>query len=315
MKINHIFNFLNTKKIEPKKAPLYLIFKRSAKNIKWRGAWGEVMNSFAKYLDSKRSVDDRALNKQVWNAMSEQIRNVKSIIEIGGGSGTMYQRLLDANLIKDQEYVLIDQVEELVNIANHSFRDYNFKAIQSDLFKFIDTNKQEFDLIIAHAVLDLFDLSVSLPTILSLLKPNGYFYFTLNFDGESIFEPILNEDLDYIILKAYHQSMDDRIINGKISGDSKSGRHLFKLLTANNAKPSAIGASDWVVFSQEKQYPHKEAFFLKFILETIFNELKNHPDIAVLDLKNWYEQRLQQVDDGSLLYIAHQLDYFGRFEG
>lgn len=273
------------------------------------------MNSFAKYLDSKRSVDDRALNKQVWNVMAEQLPNLKSIIEIGGGSGTMYQRLLDANLIKDQQYTLIDQVEELVDIANHSFKDHNFKAIHVDLFDFIDNKEQQFDLIIAHAVLDLFDLSVSLPTILSLLKPGGYFYFTLNFDGESIFEPILNEELDHIILKAYHQSMDDRIINGKISGDSKSGRHLFKLLTANNAKSSAIGASDWVVFSYENKYPSKEAFFLKFILETIFNELQNHPEIPLSELTEWYQQRLQQVADGSLLYIAHQLDYFGRFSG
>jgi SAM-dependent methyltransferase len=273
------------------------------------------MNSFAKYLESKKSVDDRALNQQVWNAMAEQMPNVKSIIEIGGGTGTMYQRLLDANLIKDQKYILIDQGAELVAIANQSFENHNFKAVHSDLFDFINNNEEKFDLIIAHAVLDLFDLSVSLPTILSLLKPGGNFYFTLNFDGESIFEPIINEDLDFKIMKHYHQSMDDRIINGKVSGDSKSGRHLFKLLTANHAKSTAIGASDWVVFSQDHQYPNKEAFFLIFILDTIFNELENHPEIPLPELTSWYNQRLQQVDDGSLLYIAHQLDYFGKFSG
>lgn len=270
------------------------------------------MGDFSKYLKSKVSVDNRALNKEVWNTMLSKLSSQNSILEIGGGTGTMYQRL--SNVTTLPHYTLIDQDAELVEIANSKFKSDTFQAITKDLHEIIKEAPQQYDFLIAHAVLDLFDLKETLPQILSLLKPGGYFYFTLNFDGESILEPLINPALDKRIMDTYHQSMDDRIINGKVSGDSKSGRHLFKLLSDQNASVLAMGSSDWVVFPTDKAYPNEESYFLKFILETIFNELKGRENFKVSELENWYAKRLQQVDDGQLLYIAHQIDYFGQIQ-
>ena len=45
------------------------------------------------------------------------------------------------------------------------------------------------DVLIANAVLDLVDVPAVLPGLLRLLVPGGVYWFTINYDGESIFEP------------------------------------------------------------------------------------------------------------------------------
>ena len=68
--------------------------------------------SFPRYLEAKKSVDDRALNRQVCEVLSEQLqsypgRKPLSVLEIGAGIGTMIERLLEWNLIHDASYTEI----------------------------------------------------------------------------------------------------------------------------------------------------------------------------------------------------------------
>jgi SAM-dependent methyltransferase len=281
--------------------------------------------SFTRYLAAKKSVDDRALNRYVWNALvntlserhlSEPLR----VLEIGAGTGTMIERAYAWHLTdRPVIYTSIDAVEE--NIVEAKQRLANFLAESkwqlhletANLFDLLqrETSAHSCDVLIANAFLDLIDIPLWLPSILDLLKSGGLFYFTINFDGLTILEPPLDSAYDALVLDLYHQTMDTRIIDGRPSGDSCAGRHLFQHLRAAGAAIHAAGSSDWVIHPQADGYPADEAYFLHFILHTIDRALRDHPMIDPLRFETWIKQRHDQVDRNELIYIAHQIDFFG----
>ena len=60
-------------------------------------------------------------------------------------------------------------------------------------------------------------------------------------------------------------------------------------------------------------YPGDEAYFLRSILNTIQNALRNRRDrVEAADLADWLAERARQVAAGELGYFAHQLDFVGR---
>jgi hypothetical protein len=141
------------------------------------------------------------------------------------------------------------------------------------------------------------------------------YWFTMNYDGESIFEP--GHPCDDRITQAYHRDMDERVRYGGPPGESRTGRHLFRYLRAAGAPALAAGSSDWVVSARpEGNYPDDEAYFLGSILNTIHNALGNREAQAKLaDLADWLAERGRQLAAGELVYIAHQLDFVGRSPG
>ena len=72
------------------------------------------------------------------------------------------------------------------------------------------------------------------------------------------------------------------------------------------------GSSDWVVFPGPAGYPADEAFFLHFIIHTVGTALRGHPDLDASALDHWLQERHAQVEQGKLVYIAHQMDFLGR---
>ncbi|HEY3653021.1 MAG TPA: hypothetical protein VGL33_33985, partial [Streptosporangiaceae bacterium] len=171
------------------------------------------------------------------------------------------------------------------------------------------------EVLIANAVLDLVDVPAVLPALLRLLVPGGVYWFTINYDGESIFEP--GHPHDDQIMQAYHRDMDERVRYGRPAGDSRTGRRLFHYLRAAGAPALAAGSSDWVVSaSPDGNYPGDEAEFLRSILGTIQNALRARPDrVEPADLADWLAVRGRQLAAGELVYIAHQLDFVGRAPG
>jgi hypothetical protein len=143
------------------------------------------------------------------------------------------------------------------------------------------------------------------------LNPGGLFYLTINFDGLSVFEPPIDPDLDERILNLYHRSMDERVLEGVPSGDSRTGRHLFHHLRSAGVTLLEAGSSDWVVFPGRDGFQPDEAFFLHFIINTIDLELRDHPDLKSEPFSDWIKARHQQVRRGELVYIAHQIDFVG----
>ena len=170
-------------------------------------------------------------------------------------------------------------------------------------------------MLIANAVLDLVDLRAVLPRLLRLLVPGGVYWFTINYDGDSIFTP--PDPHDEQVMRAYHRDMDERIRYGRPAGESRTGRHLFHHLRDARAPALAAGSSDWVVYpAADGNYPADEAYFLRSILNTIRDALPNRQEwIDPVDLAHWLAVRQQQLAAGELVYIAHQLDFVGRSPG
>jgi hypothetical protein len=156
------------------------------------------------------------------------------------------------------------------------------------------------------------DVPAVLPLLFSLLRPGGLFYATIVFDGATILEPEIEPKLDAQIETLYHQTMDLRIVAGKPSGDSRTGRHLFGHLRDAGAELLDVGSSDWVVFAGPNGYLADEGFFLHFIIHTIHTALEGHPDLDGAVFADWIAQRHAQIRGGSLVYIAHQLDFLVR---
>jgi len=151
--------------------------------------------------------------------------------------------------------------------------------------------------------------------LLRLLVPGGVYWFTINYDGESIFAP--GHPHDDQVMQAYHRDMDDRIRYGRPAGESRTGRRLFHHLRAAGAPALAAGSSDWVVHpAPDGRYPADEAYFLHSILNTIRDALRNRQDrVEPAGLADWLAERGRQLAAGELVYIAHQLDFVGRSPG
>lgn len=302
--------------------------------------------SFIRYLASKKSVDDRALNGYVWKQFVQSLPEQTAekplrVLEIGSGIGTMIERLISWEALNFADYTAIDQQPD--NIAhtinrlsiwggqnsyplsiqdeNHLlFQGANLKISLSleavDLFDFIhrERPRQKWDLIVAHAFLDLVNIPETLPKIFDLLAKDGLFYFTINYDGLTLFEPEIDPDFDQQIQHLYNQTMDQRIVAGKPSGDSKTGRHLFNQLRIAGAQLLAAGASDWVVYPGANGYHKDEAFFLHFITHTIQQALRDDPNLNGQQFHHWIDERHAQIEQNKLVYIAHQMDFLGKLK-
>lgn len=285
--------------------------------------------SFPRYLLSKQSADDRALNKDVLNALRTHLpQKPLRIIEVGGGIGTMIKRLVSWEIICKAEYVLVDEMSENIEYASgwipqwaeetglsversaesqirvfDSTRDIRIQLERADVFDFIQNNKTPADLLIAHAFLDLLPMPKSLTKLLTLT--NGLAWLTLNFDGVTTLEPLINIALDEHIERLYHKTMDER----HTGGSSKSGRYLFSHLQHAGAEILAAGASDWVVYGADGTYPQDEAYFLHFILHFFEESLKGNKELDEKIFADWLRKRHKQIERGELTYVAHQLDF------
>ncbi|MGD9819514.1 MAG: hypothetical protein AB7V04_12575, partial [Desulfomonilaceae bacterium] len=70
--------------------------------------------SFPRYLSSKKTVDDRALNRVVIERFKEELQNINDecprILEIGAGIGSMIDRLVDWGILNKGHYVALDSM-------------------------------------------------------------------------------------------------------------------------------------------------------------------------------------------------------------
>jgi hypothetical protein len=190
-------------------------------------------------------------------------------------------------------------------------REVSAQLIQADVFA-LEPTERGFDLLIANALLDLVDVPTVLPHFWRCVRPGGFFWFTSNFDGETIFLPEIDRGLEAAIMTLYHRSMDQRVRDGRPAGDSRCGRKLFSHITAAGGEVLAAGASDWIVHPVGGRYPADEQVFLHHIIDTVDNELRRSPALDSRALAGWVAARHRQIEAAELIYMAKQLDVFGR---
>ena len=300
---------------------------------------------FVRYLSSKKSLDDRALNNHVRGTLAAALPKSSpqvplQVLELGAGIGTMIERLVDWKLLAFADYTAVDsdaacagefrrRMARWAGAKGFEFsrRPENAALIrtqegeisltfeQADVYDFLSVENsrgREWDLGIAHAFMDVVDISAVLPGFCSLIRPGGLLYLTLNYDGETIFLPEFNRAFENRIMQLYNRSMDDRITGGRKTGGFQTGRNLFGHLKALNAAILAAGASDWIVLPGPQGYSQDESCFLHFILDTICNELKGRPGLDQNKFESWVQMRHDQVVNAELIFIAKNLDLLVR---
>ena len=176
--------------------------------------------SFPRYLLSKQTVDDRALNRGVLEALRTNLPAWPvNIIEVGAGMGNMLARLLSWGVITRAYYIHVDSMEENIRFALDWIpewaaraglsversaenqlrvfddkRDVQIQLECADVFDFISKKDASADLLIAHAFLDLLPMPKSMPKLLSLT--DNLAWLTVNFDGVTSLEPTIDSVLD-----------------------------------------------------------------------------------------------------------------------
>lgn len=299
--------------------------------------------SFQRYLSAKRTVDDRSLNHIVWQQLKGKLEFWQStrpihVLEIGAGTGTMLHRLVEWGGLQVGTYLGIDSDYASVEAARvslpawasaqgitcqHVTGGHELTKIEAhlrvaysplDIQKFLQSpTATGFDLVIANAFMDLVNPAVLLPDIGHLMKPGGLGWFTINFDGLTLLEPLIERALDEKIIQLYHRSMDERHVDGQLTGGSQTGRHLYHQLAAAGWEVLAAGSSDWVVHPVQHDYPKDETYFLHHILHFFEQTLRGYPGLDPVVFQPWLAARHAQIVAGELVFIAHQLDFLARW--
>jgi SAM-dependent methyltransferase len=299
-------------------------------------------DNFSRYLRAKQGVDDRSLNRWVYTKLTEGLAAGSqglplNIVEIGCGIGTMVERLWDWGLVARATYTAIDRDKGLIEEARAGLKEFagcrhlgfaeqeesirltgegqdwliSLKALDYLAFCQDRAETSGYDLLLAHAFLDLVDLEAGLPRLLALLRPGGWYYFTLIFDGGTIWHPPIDPQFEEEMVQLYHESMDGR--EGGGGGHSQTGRRVLGTLGRCGGEVLAAGSSDWVVWpTAAGLYPGEEAYFLHYVLETIEGALSAHPELDQERFQAWLSRRRAQIEAGELIFLAHQLDVCGR---
>lgn len=287
------------------------------------------MDDFQRYLRAKRTVDDRAIDRRVLDRLAEELADSRGesvtplrVLEVGSGVGTMPTRLLERDVLPGRvRYTAVDERPENVAAARDHLREWGFDEGEDGELGYADGDREvvvepvvgdafevggEYDLLIAQAFLDLVDLDRALPRLFERLGSDGLFYFPITFDGGTVFVP--EDDLDGRIVECYHRDMDERESEGGSADHSRTGRRLFTQVPEAGGEVLAAAGSDWVV---HPPYPDDEAFFLRYILDTIEGAVADRPELDDA-VHEWLDRRREQVEREELTYIAHQLDVLGR---
>lgn len=293
--------------------------------------------SYPRYLEAKKSVDARALNRRVWTQFVEQLGTASSVrlLEVGGGVGATVERVVEAleGASPDRlHYTFVDIESENVETAQERLRewagrrgysvsgrdrqtwadgplDVTVQFVTADLFDVASARQnRSYDALIAQAVLDLFDLSAVLPALRPLLRTGGLWYLPIHFDGVTAFEPPVDPALDARIERLYHESMVETSDRDEGPVGPHCGRRLLTRLPEVDVPLLDAGSSDWVVVPRDGEYPGDEAYFLHHILHFVERELSGHPELEGPAFAEWIRTRRRQIDDSTLVYIAHQLD-------
>ena len=328
---------------------------------------------YVRYLQAKRTVDNRSLNWKVLKDFethisrgSQEDDSLLRVLEVGAGTGAMLLRLYQRKAIfckyKQVYYTFVDIKRKVLDAASaevRSFLDVSGRStsaapsqlateelptnisdgdsvhkageadasptiisevdignthitfVLDDAMRYLQDQRNCFDVIIAAAVLDLWELDYSLPIMFNALDKQrgiGAFYFPINFDGTTdLFPPSSHgPDFDKFVEDTFHGAMGKRKTLGYHTTACHTGRLLFPMIRGLKANVKSAGGSTWLVApAPHGGYPNDEQYFLETIVSFIASSLPNDKSEPFLS------SRLKQIQNSELFYTAHNIDYFG----
>ena len=298
-----------------------------------------VEHALPRYLESKRSIDDRALASRVRDRFVAELPAEPTLLEAGCGTGVTVPRLLSWG-VDAGRYTGVDADERIVTFAREvrpkSLRRAGYAVSEGSLVESptggepagTTGRRPDFtaedlavgfetddaldalaattgvDAVIAQAFADLVSLSSLVSAVESALRPGGVAYLPITFDGGTIFQP--DHPADDAVESAYHDAINDR--PGR---DVRAGRHLLDLFRQRDGDLLAVGSSDWIVRPRGGGYPADERYFTDRLLGFVADAIRDsRRDVEGFD--EWLSTRRDHLARGELTYVAHQYDLLYR---
>ena len=308
---------------------------------------------FPAYLEAKYQLDSTSLNSKVYAQFQDHLRPIQGsrILDLGTGTGAMLRRIIELSPAGKVELIGLDQEERNLAIGLERIeetlkregfaiaelrRSGEVKSIRGrknridarvDLLRgdITDSNTARalgsFDVVTAHAFMDLMPLKRIVAIIRSLLNAGGVFYSTLNYDGLTVLLPeYTRTTIERRLLRTYDRSMENRRARGLKTGGARSGTRLYRALVNGGFSVIGLGSSDWNVVPPAGGYSDEDKHFLAAIISMIEGEARraiaqNNERNTVVDptsLSEWLADRLDAVENSRLSMIVHQIDLLAK---
>jgi SAM-dependent methyltransferase len=304
---------------------------------------GATRIELADYLEAKIGLDERSLNRDVRRACLDRLASARGVIhwlDVGSGTGAMIRRLLAAATPASLSVTALDHDSTLLTVASAALaaqlerdgyrvlvHDEDIEAERCDrriviefrrcgLFDFDPVPAARYDLVTAHAFMDIVPVANALSRFSAWLAPGGMLYASLNYDGDTALFPLYGDpDFESAVLREYDASMERRRLSGEPTGGARAGRRLHGALRDANFSVLAYGSSDWNITPVSGGYRDRDADVLHALLTWIHGESRKQPAIDPARLARWHAERMEQLEKRDLGIIVHQLDLLARLQG
>ncbi|MEZ3164135.1 methyltransferase domain-containing protein [Halorubrum sp. RMP-47] len=249
------------------------------------------MSDHAAYLDAKRALDDRSLDREVLDRFAAELPPAPTILEVGAGTATMVERLVDWGVIEGGRWVAVDAHEAALAAGEarigDACGDVGVEFHAADAFEFAAAAADDrFDAVVGCAFFDVVDAA---PAVDAFADVAPMAYAPITYDGETRFAPA--DPDDDAVLDGYHRHMREFRPGGPDGATA----------LAREAAVIAEGASPWVI---EPPYESGERTVLSHLLDTVEGAVGE----TGLDASGWAERRREALDDGQLRYEAANRD-------
>jgi len=296
--------------------------------------------STERYLEAKRTVDDRALHGPTFGALRDRLRDREAVrlLDVGAGTGAMLRRLLDRGALPASvDYTAVDvdagalaagadALRERATSRGHDVAELDGedgdapgervaglrltgerRGERSVTARFRAAEAVPF----VRATDRTYDLVVAAafldlvavrPTLDALLSavPDGLAYFPITFDGLTDFRPVDDPGFQRDLIAAYHATMEAPDRSGPTAG-----RELLGAAADADGDLLSAGGSDWIVHPRGGSYPADEAYFLHHVVDTVERAVDSPPADRVAA---WADRRHEAIAAGELIYLAHGID-------
>lgn len=292
------------------------------------------------FLAAKRSADDRAIDREVWDrfesGLAERTAGPVRLLDAGTGLGTMAVRLADWMTLPTRVVYHGVDVDDTAIVRGRAqlpgwLRDCGYRvewegdtlvatAVDGGIPRLEVTLEArdvvdvegEADAVIAAAFMDIVDPKAMLGTFDRLLAPRGLLYAPLTFDGRTRFRPIVEGDRE--VERLYHRHMDEI---RDCPGSSRAGEGLLEQLPAAGFDVLADGIAHWKIQPTDGGYPAEEETVLAHLIETIEGALADYPPktLATDVRREWIETRRTQLANRRLSARIRHRDVLARRRG
>lgn len=293
--------------------------------------------AFADFLQAKFALDERSLNREVRTAFLDALHSLPQIhcLDVGAGTCATLRRLLNSTLTTPLSLTALDRDPGLLDIARQEAAGWlhalgleprmkgdaiqtqgeRFTAIRFATGELNDYRPDRlYNVITAHAFLDIAPLPEALQRFAAWLQPGGYLYASINYDGDTALLPVYDDAaLEAGLLGHYNQTMEQRRVNGQATGGAYCGRRLHGLLPEYGFDILAYGSSDWNITPFRGEYRDGDAVCLKALLEMIRREGQSSGLFHPHQLDRWHQDRLRLLQLRRLGLIIHQLDLLASY--